>query len=75
LGIGLFLGERSAFGMTYFWKERPNFLARATSGKKATCKKEGKAACRRKRKVACRKTSLTMIGLGFLTNILKAISL
>jgi hypothetical protein len=82
LGVGLFLGERSIFGKTYFWKEIPNFGVHTISGKKETCRKRrkkqhsrGKEACRRKINVSRKKKSLTMIGLGFLTNIVTTIIL
>jgi hypothetical protein len=31
------------WGKNYFWKERPNFGAHATRGKKATCRKRRKS--------------------------------
>jgi hypothetical protein len=40
----------------------------------ATGGKKGKETCKRKRNVERRKESLTMIGLGFLTNIVMTIS-
>jgi hypothetical protein len=42
LGAIVFLGEISMLGKNYFWRERPNFGARATSGKKEACIKRRK---------------------------------
>jgi hypothetical protein len=42
--------------------------------RKKHAEKEGRAACKRKSNVTHRQESLTMIGLGFLTNIVTAIS-
>jgi hypothetical protein len=42
LGTGLFLGEIFVLGKTYFWRERPNFGARATGGRKEACGKRRK---------------------------------
>jgi hypothetical protein len=74
LGAGLFLEKISILGKTYFWKGRPNFGARATGGKKEACRKRRKNNMQEENNVARRQTSLTMIGLGFLTKIVMTIS-
>ena len=66
LGACLFLEkdmfrERSIFGNEDLILECAQQVARNQHAKK-----EGKTACRRKNKVEHRKTSLTMLGLGFL---------
>jgi hypothetical protein len=43
--------------------------------RKQDAEKEGKETCRRKHNVAHRKKILTLVGLGFLTNIVTDISL
>jgi hypothetical protein len=62
-------GERPIFGKEDLILECKQQVAR-----KKHAEKEGKATCKRKSNVACRKTSLTMIGLGFLIRIVMAIS-
>jgi hypothetical protein len=59
----------------YFWKERPNFGARATTGKKEACKKRRKSSMQEENPRARRLTSLTILGLGILTKVVIAISL
>jgi hypothetical protein len=69
-------GEKVYFGKDLILERRPNFGARAIDGKKEACRKRRKSNMQRgKANVACRQESLTMIGLGFLINIVMAISL
>jgi hypothetical protein len=78
LGAGLFLGEISVLGTcpflerkTYFWSA----CSRQQVAGKKHAEKEGKVTCRRKINVAHMHIGLTMLRLGFLTNIVMAISL
>jgi hypothetical protein len=50
LGRCLFLGEISVLGNTYFWRERPNFGACATGGKKEACRKRRKISMQEEKK-------------------------
>jgi hypothetical protein len=43
-------GEIFVLGKTYFWKGRPNFGARTTGGKKATCIKRRKSSMHEEKK-------------------------
>jgi hypothetical protein len=70
LGTGLFLGERSVLGTcpflerkTYFWSMRNRWQ------ESKHAKKEGKEHAGGKATWARMQTGLTMLGLGFLTNI------
>jgi hypothetical protein len=58
-----------------YFEERPNFGARATTGKKETCRKRRKSNMQEENPCARRKTSLTILGLGFLIKVVMTISL
>jgi hypothetical protein len=76
LGARIFLGERSCFGNMPNFGEKDLFLEHVQQVvEKKHANKEGKSTCRRKSNVTCMQTCLTMIGLGFLTNIVTSISL
>jgi hypothetical protein len=76
LGIGLLLEKDLFWGKTYFWKGRPNFGARATSGKKATCRKRRKSSMQEEKQCGVQEDKPNhRIGLGFLIRIVMAISL
>jgi hypothetical protein len=68
-GRKLIFGEKTYFGKYLILEQR------TTDGKKEACKKRRKRTCKRKSNMACRQESLTMIGLGFLINIVMTISL
>jgi hypothetical protein len=69
-------GRKICFGKDHFWRERPIFGARTTGGKKEACKKRRKRNMQEEKQCGMHEDKPNhVIGLGFLTNIVMAISL
>jgi len=78
LGIYLFWEGSLLWVLTYFWRkicfEKDLILeCKQQVARKQQVEKKGKETYKRKNNVPCRYTSLTMIGLGFLTKIVMVI--